>query len=232
MPTFQLMHKPGNPIPCSSEPISYWSCGQKESKPSLGSYDSAGNGLEGQLADQQRRIADLEVSILNCVWSAGLLCQSASISTKALHHMLQAQVDEWHKAAREGTGSYDSKLALDPRSILAELRRGRSGDKMSPAEVPGLQQKEQRLRMMVAEKDLELLDLRRHMFTARQAASPHIAQAGLPHPCKAAVGLPPDTAAVKHRDVWHALVNGPLRPCTLHCMSTTVIPYAGPAAAA
>ena len=213
------------------ELISYWLCGQKESKPSLGSYDSAGNGLEGQLADQQRRIGDLEVSILHCEWSARLLCHSASFSTQAARFTLQAQLDEWHKAARESTGSYDSKLALDPRSVLAELRRGRSGDKTSLAEAPGLQQKEQRLRMMVAEKDLELLDLRRHMFTARQAASPHIAQAELLHQCKAAVGLSPGTAAVSHGDVWHALVTEPPRSRTSHYASNDCVSWPGPAAA-
>ena len=95
---------------------------------------------------------------------------------------MQAQLDEWHSAVREHTGgAYDSKATLDPRAVLAELRRGRSGDRGLQPDTPGLQHKEQRLRMMVAEKDLELLDLRRYMFTARQAASPHIAQARLHH---------------------------------------------------
>ena len=64
---------------------------------------------------------------------------------------------------------------------VAELKKGSVADKSGPADVPTLQQKEQRLRMVVAEKDIELLDLRRHLFSARQAASPHIAQASRPH---------------------------------------------------
>lgn len=88
----------------------------------------------------------------------------------------QTQLDSWHAAVREG--GVESKAALDPRSAVAELRKSSStSDKGGPADVPTLQQREQRLRMAVAEKDIELLDLRRHLFSARQAASPHVAQA-------------------------------------------------------
>ena len=89
--------------------------------------------------------------------------------------LVQAQLSSWHAAVRDE--GIDGKAALDPRSALAELRRASVVEKSGPADVPALQQREQRLRMAVAEKDIELLDLRRQLFSDRQAASPHIAQA-------------------------------------------------------
>ena len=61
---------------CRKEPVLQPSLSQKESKPALGAYDGPSNGFEDQLADQQRRISDLEVKHPHmaktsaCAWPA------------------------------------------------------------------------------------------------------------------------------------------------------------------
>ena len=65
---------------------------------------------------------------------------------------------------------------LDPRSLLSEMKKSRAGEKQLQQELLTLKQREQRLQMHLAERDLETVDLRKQLHSARQAADPNIAQ--------------------------------------------------------
>ena len=97
-----------------------------------------------------------------------------------MHHtqgMLQAQLEEWTSAFRDvPSASLDGKASLNPRSLLGEMKHLRSSEKGLQGEILALKQREQRLQMHLAERNLEAVDLRKQLHTARQAADPNIAQ--------------------------------------------------------
>lgn len=91
--------------------------------------------------------------------------------------MQQAQLEEWTSAFRDASSTgLDGKPVLDPRTLLSEMKKSRSGEKQLQQELLALKQREQRLQMHVAERDLEAVELRRQLHAARQAADPNIAQ--------------------------------------------------------
>ena len=73
------------------------------------------------------------------------------------------------------SASLDGK-ASNPRSLLGEMKHLRSSEKGLQGEILALKQREQRLQMHLAERNLEAVDLRKQLHTARQAADPNIAQ--------------------------------------------------------